>query len=59
MIARRIAKELNGLFLSLKLSDILRGHIGIGEQRVRYYGFLSVSFPSVIWLFSQGYFLGG
>lgn len=35
LIARQIAKELKGRFLTLKLSDILRGHAGVGEQRIR------------------------
>lgn len=35
LIAKQIAKELKGRFINLKLSDILRGHIGVGEQRIR------------------------
>ena len=35
LLAREIAEELNGKFIVLKLSDILRGHIGVGERIVR------------------------
>ncbi len=35
MLAREIANELNGKFISLKISDVLRGHIGVGEEIVR------------------------
>jgi SpoVK/Ycf46/Vps4 family AAA+-type ATPase len=34
-IAAAVAKEISGHFVSMKLSDILSGHVGVAESRVR------------------------